>query len=110
MHCKSLDTSKEGWRADLGEHTARGTWSLPEINLHINYLELKVVFLASKEFQELYPDKIMLEATDNTTVIVYIYKEGGMEVGSTVCPAVENPDLMFQETGDSQGLKSFQAG
>ena len=52
----------------------------------------------------------MLEATDNTTVIVYIYKEGGMEVGSTVYPAVENPDLMFQETGDSQGLKSFQAG
>ena len=27
------------------------------------------------------------------------------EVGLTVCPSVENPDLMFQKTGDSQSLK-----
>ena len=42
------DTSKEGWGAHLNEHTARGTWSLPESKLHINYLELKAVFLAFK--------------------------------------------------------------
>ena len=30
------DTSKEGWGAHLNEHTARGTWSLPESKLHIN--------------------------------------------------------------------------
>ena len=38
------DTSKEGWGAHLNEHTARGTWSLPESKLHINYLELKQFF------------------------------------------------------------------
>ena len=44
------DASKEGWGAHLDEHTARGTWSLPESKLHINHLELKAVFLALKEF------------------------------------------------------------
>ena len=42
------DASKEGWGAHLNEHTARGTRSLPESKLHINYLELKVVLLALK--------------------------------------------------------------
>ena len=40
------DASKEGWGAHLNEFTARGTWSLPESKLHINYLELKSVLLA----------------------------------------------------------------
>ena len=43
------DASKEGWGARLNEHTARGTWSVPESKLHINYLELKAVFLALKQ-------------------------------------------------------------
>ena len=38
------DASKEGWGADLNEHTARGTWSFPESKLHINYLKLKPSF------------------------------------------------------------------
>ena len=78
------DASKEGWGAHLNEHTARGTWSLPESKLHINYLELKAVFLALKEFQSLCADKIVLVATDNTTVVSYINKEGGMRSG-TLC-------------------------
>ena len=72
------DASKEGWGAHLNEHTARGTWSLPENKLHINYLELKAVLLALKEFQNLCADKIVLVATNNTTV------EGGMRSG-TLC-------------------------
>ena len=45
------DASKEGWGAHLNEFTARGTWSLPENKLHINYLELKAVFLALRSFK-----------------------------------------------------------
>ena len=75
------DASKEGWAAHLNEHTARGSWSLPESKLHINYLELKAVFLALKEFQNLCLDKIVLVATENTTVVSYINKEGGMRSG-----------------------------
>ena len=78
------DASKEGWGAHLNEFTARGTWSLPESKLHINYLELKAVFLALKEFQNLCANKIILVATDNTTVMSYINKEGGMRSG-TLC-------------------------
>ena len=75
------DASKEGWGANLNEFTARGSWSVPESKLHINYLELKAVFLALKEFQSLCVDKIVLVATDNTTVVAYINKEGGMRSG-----------------------------
>ena len=75
------DASIEGWGAHLNEHTARGTWSLPGSKLHITYLELKAVFLALKEFQDLCSNKIVLVATDNTTVVSYINKEGGKRSG-----------------------------
>ena len=75
------DASKEGWGAHLNEFTARGSWSVPESKLHINYLELKAVFLALKEFQSICTNNIVLVATDNTTVVAYINKEGGMKSG-----------------------------
>ena len=59
----------------------RGTWSLPGSKLQINYLELKAVFLALKEFQDFCSNKIVLVATDNTTVVSYINKEGGRRSG-----------------------------
>ena len=49
--------------------------------LHINYLELKAVFLALQEFQDLCIHKIVLVETDNTTVVSYINREGGMRSG-----------------------------
>ena len=76
------DASKEVWGAHLGDFTARGTWSVPESHLHINFLELKAVLLALKRFQHLVQGKIVLVATDNTTVVAYINKEGGMRSGS----------------------------
>ena len=90
--------SKEGWGAHLNKHTARGTWSLPESKLHINYLELKVVFLALKEFQDLCANKIVLVTTDNTTVVSYINKEGGMRS----CPTMEILDLVYQTSSNSK--------
>ena len=75
------DASKEGWGAHLNDRTARGSWSLPESRLHINYLELKAVLLALKEFTNLCTGQIVLVATDNTTVVSYINKEGGMRSG-----------------------------
>ena len=71
------DALKEGWGAHLNERTARGTWSVPESKLHINQLELKAVFLALKEFQDLCSNNIFLVATDNITVVAYVNKEGG---------------------------------
>ena len=76
------DASKEGWGAHLGDFTASGTWSVPESHLHINFLELKAVLLALKRFQHLVQGKAVLVATDNTTVVAYINKEGGIRSGS----------------------------
>ena len=39
-------------------------------------------FLALKEFQDLCSNNIVLVTTDNTTVVAYIIKEGGMKLGS----------------------------
>ena len=82
MLCRYLQTSKEGWSNHLNKRIARGTWSLTESKLHINHLELKAVFLALKEFQDLCSNNIVLVATDNATVVAYINKEGGMKSGS----------------------------
>ena len=97
------DASKEEWGAHLNEHTARGTWSVPESKLHINHLELKAVFLALTEFQNLCSNNIVLVATDNTTVVCLYQQRGGEEVGLPVCPTVENPVLVHQETGNPHG-------
>ena len=72
--------------------------SLPGSKLHITYLELKAVFLPLKEFQDLCSNKIVLVATNNTTVVSYINKEGGRGL----CPIMENLDLVYQETSDSK--------
>ena len=76
------DASNEGWGAHLGGSTARGVWSESESRLHINFLELKAVLLALKSFEQQCKGQIVLIATDNTTVVSYINKEGGMRSGS----------------------------
>ena len=65
-------------------HSLRGVYCqrnlvLPERKLH--YLELKAVFLAQKEFQDLCSNKIVLFATDNTTVVAFVNKEGDIKSG-----------------------------
>ena len=76
------DASNEGWGAHLGGSTARGVWSEPESRLHINFLKLKAVLLALKSFEQQCKGQIVLIAMDNTTVVSYINKEGGMRSGS----------------------------
>ena len=75
------DASNEGWGTHLGDFTARGAWSPLESPLHINFLELKAVLLALRQFEHLFKDQIVLVTTDNTTVS-YINKQGGMRSGS----------------------------
>ena len=70
------DASKEGWGSHLDEHPARGPWSLPESNLHTNHVVLSSLSSSSR-VSNLYCNKTVLIATDNTTVVAYINKEGG---------------------------------
>ena len=76
------DASKEGWGAHLGDFTARGVWSPFESRLYINFLEMKAVLLALRQLEHLCKNQIVLVATDNTTVVSYINKQGGMRSGS----------------------------
>ena len=76
------DASNKGWGAHLGDYTAKGLWSKPEGTLHINFLELKAVLLALKQFEPLCWGQTIVVCTDNTTVVSYTNKEGGMRSGS----------------------------
>ena len=91
------DTSKEGRGTHLKELTARGTWSLLESKLHINYLELKLGLSGSKRV----PRPLLKQHSCNS------YRQHhsswmGDEVEPSVCSCVENPHLVYQETDDSQ--------
>ena len=69
--------SNEGWGAHLEQSSTRGLWSPQEKRLYINVLELKAVSLALRHFNDQCQDQTVLVATDNSTVVAYINKQGG---------------------------------
>ena len=71
------DTSNEGWGAHLDQNSTKGLWSDWEKRLHINVLELKAVSLALRNFKDQCQNQTVLVATDNSTVVAYINKQGG---------------------------------
>ena len=70
------DASNEGWGDHLEQNSTQGLWSPQEKGLHINVLELKAVFLALRHFKDQCQDQTVLVATDNSTVVAYINKQG----------------------------------
>ena len=79
------DGSNEGWGAHLEQ--AKGLWSVREKRLHINVLELKAVSLALQNFTDQCQNQTVLVATDNSTVIAYINKQGGTHLAE-LCTAI----------------------
>ena len=75
------DISNDGWGTHLGDCTLNEICSLPENKLHINFLELKAVLLTLKKFYHLCWGRMVLGATDHTTVLSYIHKERVMRLG-----------------------------
>ena len=71
----SNSNSNEDWRAHL-EQTSKGLWSDRDKRLHINVLELKVISLALRSFKDQCLSQTVLVATDNSTVVAYINKQG----------------------------------
>ena len=71
------DASNKGWGTHLEQSSTQGLWSPQEKGLHINVLELKAVFLALRHFKDQCQDQTVLLATDNSTVVAYINKQGG---------------------------------
>ena len=71
------DASNEGWGAHLDQNSTKGLWSDREKRLHINVLEFKAVSLALRDFKDQCQNQTVLVATDNSTVVAYINKQGG---------------------------------
>ena len=96
------DASKEGWGAHLNELTARGSWSVPESKLHINHLELKAVFLALERV----PGPMHKPNSPSGHRQYHcssLHKQRRRhEVGPSLCPTVENLDLVFPATSNPQ--------
>ena len=68
----------------------RGRWSVEEQGQHINYLELKVAFLALRSFLgqggpattrcwDQHPPRHILLEMDNTTAVAYVNRRGGTQ-------------------------------
>ena len=70
------DASNEGWGTRLEQVSTTGLWSDKEKRLHINVLELKAVSLALQKFKDQCQNQTVLVATDNSTVVAYINKQG----------------------------------
>ena len=59
----------------LEQASTKGLWSNGEKRLHV--LELQVVSLALQKFKNQCQNQTVLVATDNSTVVAYINKQGG---------------------------------
>ena len=70
------DSSNAGWGAHSGQNSTGGLWSLSEKHLHISLLEMKAVLLALQFFKTDCRNNQVLIASDNTSVVAYINKQG----------------------------------
>ncbi len=74
----TTDASTLGWGAVCEGMPASGLWSEPQTRWHINRSELEAVFLALKEFRAQLEQQHVLIRTDNTSVVSYINRQGGI--------------------------------
>ncbi|XP_066976797.1 uncharacterized protein [Macrobrachium rosenbergii] len=74
----SGDASKEGWDAHLEELLTSGVWDHHDKHLHINVLEMKAAFVGLQCFQDHLMGHSMVLMSDNTTVVAYVNKQGGL--------------------------------
>jgi len=92
MYC---DASSSGWGGILSSGSSTsGSWSTEEGNLHINFLELKAVYLCVSCFlSELHNESLQV-FSDNATAVFYINKMGGTQSSDLCFLALEFWDLL----------------
>ena len=78
------DASRSGWGVHLLNQSVSGIWSNQESSLHINLLEMKALFLELQSFQDVVADHRVTAMCDNSTVVAYVNKQGGM-VSDSLC-------------------------
>ncbi|KAI2666135.1 ORF V: Enzymatic polyprotein [Labeo rohita] len=70
--------SRMGWGAVCNGQAASGSWTVPRLQWHINWLELLSVFLAMHRFRLMLRGKHVLVRTDNIAMVAYINHQGGV--------------------------------
>ena len=83
------DASSQGWGAHMGDSKVSGFWTRIDRKLHINCLELKAVIRALQHWAPLLQGHQVMIATDNSTVVSYINKQGGTRSHSLLGLTVE---------------------
>ena len=78
------DASCSGWGAHLLDQHVSGVWSDQEKLMHINLFEMKALFLGLQAFREEVIGHHVIVMCDNSTVMAYINKQGGM-VSRALC-------------------------
>ena len=78
------DASSSGWGAHLLDQYVSGVWSDQDKLLHINFLEMKALFLGLQAFREDVIGHHVTVMCDNSTAVAYINKQGGM-VSRALC-------------------------
>ena len=73
------DASTQGWGAHMGDSQISGTWAPLDCQLHIICLELKAVEAALHHWAPVLQGHQVMIATDNSTVVSYINKQGGAQ-------------------------------
>ena len=78
-HTLFTDASLSGWGAHLKPEGLlfHGVWSLDQSALHINVLEMKAIPLALKQCHQHVNNTTVMIATDNSSVVAYLRKQGG---------------------------------
>ena len=72
------DASLQGWGVHVQDREYSGTWSKEERRLHINVLEMRAIIKGLCHHNP--PEgSVILNSTDNTTVVAYLNKEGGTQ-------------------------------
>ena len=92
------DASNTGRGTLLETHLASGIWDEQTKARHINWLELKAVFLALQEFEEIVTNHNVMVVSDNTTVVAYINNMGGTH-SPTLCYLLWDMMLWCKEKG-----------
>ena len=71
------DASNIGWEAHWNALTVSGVWTTTEKTLHINILKLEAIHRATLHWLRKLMGLTVLVASDNSTVVSYINKQGG---------------------------------
>ena len=77
IHTFQRDASTQGWGTHMGDSQISGTWTHTDHKLHINCQELKAVVSALQHWAPVLQGHQVMIATDNSTVVSYINKQGG---------------------------------